>query len=116
VTLDFPPPAINWISIHKDAVMTTMVYNSDNFVVVELDVPVAPREGDTLEASDTPLSRGGYEIVDKFARKEIYIEGALAQQFREGVEELARNEPTQDQVEEFIGRYTGLAQQPLILH
>ena len=25
--------------------MTTMVYNSDNFVVVELDVPVAPRRG-----------------------------------------------------------------------
>ena len=74
--------------------MTTMVYNSDNFVVVELDVPVAPREGDSLEASDTPLLRGGYEIVDKFARKEIYIEGAMAQHFREGVEELARGEPT----------------------
>ena len=61
-------------------------------------------------------ARGGYEIVDKFARKEIYLEGALAQNFREGVEELARGEPTQDQVEEFIGRYTGLPQQPLILH
>ena len=114
--LEFGPSTINWFSIHKDAVMTTMVYNSDNFVVVELDVPVAPGAGDTLEASDTPLSRGGYEIVDKFARKEIYIEGAMAQHFREGVEELARSEPTQDQVEEFITRYTGLPQQPLILH
>jgi hypothetical protein len=96
--------------------MTTMVYNSDSFVVVELDVPVAPVEGDTLEASDAPLSRGGYEIVDKFARKEIYLEGAMAQLFREGVEELARNDPTPDQVDEFIGRYTGLSQQPLVLH
>lgn len=96
--------------------MTTMVYNSDNFVVVELDVPVPLGEGDVLEANDTPLLRGGYEIVDKFARKEIYLEGAMAQHFREGVEELARGEPTQDQVEEFIGRYTGLAQQPLVLH
>jgi hypothetical protein len=93
-----------------------MVYNSENFVVVELDVPVAPGEGDALQASDAPLSRGGYEIVDKFARKEIYIEGALAQHFREGVEELARGEPTQEQVEEFIGRYAGLPQQPLVLH
>jgi hypothetical protein len=116
VPLDFRATATNWTSIYKDADMTTMVYNSDNFVVVELDVPVPLREGDTLEASDTPLSRGGYEIVDKFARKEIYLEGAMAQHFREGVEELARNEPTQDQVEEFIGRYTGLPQQPLILH
>ena len=96
--------------------MTTVVYNSDNFAIVELDVPVAPRAGDTLDASDVPLSRGGYEIVDKFARKEIYIEGALAQQFREGVEELSRGEPTQDQVEEFIARYAGLPQQPLVLH
>ena len=96
--------------------MTTMVYNSDNFVVVELDVPVAPGEGDTLQPTDTLLSRGGYEIVDKSARKEIYIEGAMAQHFREGVEELARGEPTQEQVEEFIGRYAGLPQQPLILH
>ena len=32
-------------------------------------VPAAGQEGPT---------RGGYEIVDKFARKEIFIEGALA--------------------------------------
>ncbi len=96
--------------------MTTMVYNSDTFVVVELDVPVAPGAGDRVEADDPPLSRGGYEIVDKFARKEIYLEGAMAQHFREGVEALARNDPTTDQVDEFIGRYTGLPQQPLVLH
>ena len=95
--------------------MTTMVYNSDAYVVVELDVPVAATEGDRLDG-DAWLSRGGYEIVDKFARKEIYIEGAMAQHFREGVEELARNDPTPDQVDEFITRYTGLPQQPLVLH
>ena len=102
--------------------MTTVVYNSDTFAVVELDVPVAAApgdirgEGDALQASDAPLSRGGYEIVDKFARKEIYLDGALAQTFREGVEELARNDPTPEQVEEFIAKYTGLPQQPLVLH
>ena len=93
-----------------------LLYNSDSFTVVQFDVP-APAESDRPDHHPTEhLSRGGYEIVDKFARKEIYIEGAMAQHFREGVEELARNEPTQDQVEEFIGRYTGLPQQPLILH
>jgi hypothetical protein len=95
--------------------MATMVYNSDTFVVVELDVPVAPGEDDMLDA-DAALLRGGYEIVDKFARKEIYIEGALAQRFREGVEALALTDPTPEQVEEFIGGYTGLPQQPLVLH
>ena len=91
--------------------MTTMVYNSDTFVVVELDgLAVDGADGDVR------LSRGGYEIVDKFARKEIYLDGAMAQHFREGVEELARNDPTPDQVDEFITGYTGLPQQPLILH
>jgi len=96
--------------------MATMVYNSDTFVVVELDVPMAAGADDRLAAGDAPLSRGGYEIVDKFARKEIYLEGALAQLFREGVEELARHSPSAEQFEEFIGRYTGLPQQPLVLH
>jgi hypothetical protein len=96
--------------------MTTMVYNSDTFVVVELDMQDVALAGDSERAGDAPLSRGGYEIVDKFARKEIYLEGAMAEHFREGVEELARNDPTPDQVEEFIGKYTGLPQQPLVLH
>jgi len=96
--------------------MSNMVYNSDTFVVVELVVPVATEAGDRIGAGDTPLSRGGYEIVDKFARKEIYLEGALAEQFREGVEELARGSPSTEQIEEFIGRYAGLPHQPLVLH
>ncbi len=48
-----------------------MLYNSDSFTVVQFSVPV--------EAS--ALTRGGYEIVDKFARKEIFIEGRLAESF-----------------------------------
>jgi len=88
-----------------------MVYNSDTFVVVELDVMADDGAGGGVR-----LSRGGYEIVDKFARKEIYLEGALAQHFREGVEALARNDPTPEQVDEFIAGYTGLPQQPLVLH
>ena len=61
--------------------MTTMVYNSDNFVVVELDVPVAPGEGDTLEASDTPLSRGGYSHRTK-ARAGRYFRNAILNSIR----------------------------------
>ena len=48
-----------------------MLYNSDSFVVVRFDVPAA--DG----VAPAPV-RGGYEIVDKLARKEIFIEGALA--------------------------------------
>ena len=82
-----------------------MLYNSDSFVVVAFEIP----------ASDTP-ARGGYEIVDKFARKEIFLEGTLAQQFQQGVQALAQTQPTQEAMDEFIGRYTAMAQQPVVLH
>ena len=42
--------------------------------------------------------RGGYEIVDKFARKELFIEGALAEQFKVGVDALIESSTS---VEEF---------------
>lgn len=94
-----------------------MLYNSDHFVVVRFDVA-----GDDDRAADAggderpTLSRGGYEIVDKFARKEIYIEGALAETFQQGVQALVEQGPTQEALDEFIGRYTTLAQQPVVLH
>jgi len=85
--------------------MMQMLYNSDSFVVVAFDVP----------ADDQP-ARGGFEIVDKFARKEIFLEGLVAEQFKQGVQALAETQPTQEAMDEFIGRYTVLAQQPLVLH
>jgi hypothetical protein len=82
-----------------------MLYNSDSFVVVAFELP----------ESDLP-ARGGYEIVDKFARKEIFLEGVVAERFQQGVKALAESEPTEEAMDEFIGRYTVLAQQPVILH
>ncbi|MFY9513453.1 MAG: DUF3567 domain-containing protein [Rubrivivax sp.] len=83
-----------------------MLYDSDNFVVVQFEVP-------TDQGS---LTRGGYEIVDKFARKEIFIEGLLAERFEKGVQELAAGNATADDYDSFIEAYTELARQPLTLH
>ena len=83
-----------------------MLYNSDSFTVVQFE-PAAP-EGS--------LARGGYEIVDKFARKEIYIEGALAESFKKGVQALVdSSSPTPEAFDEFIEGFTHLAHQPLVL-
>jgi hypothetical protein len=89
-----------------------MLYNSDSFIVVAFEMPsgVAPDEG------SPSLSRGGYEIVDKFARKEMFIEGALADTFQRGVQALVEQGPTEEALDEYIGRFTLLAQQPVILH
>jgi len=89
-----------------------MYYNSDNFAVVVFEVPAA----DTGPAGQPALSRGGYEIVDKFARKEIFIEGALAERFEQGVQALAAQGPNEEALDEFIGGFTTLAQQPVLMH
>lgn len=91
-----------------------MLYNSDSFAVVQFDPPGA------VDATDAaPLTgpgRGGYEIVDKLARKEIYIQGALAERFKQGVQDLVQQEPTPAQLDEFISGFTALALYPVILH
>ena len=90
-----------------------MLYNSDNFVIVQIDVAPGGQTGDAVSAS---THRGGYEIVDKFARKEIYIDGAMAQTFRQGVDALIEKSPTQEEFDEYIGRFSALMQQPVVLH
>ena len=86
-----------------------MLYNSDSFAVVQFDVPQA--QGD--EGSSP---KGGYEIVDKFARKEIFLQGALADSFQRGVQALVDAGPTEEALDEFIGGFTLMALQPLVLH
>ncbi len=90
-----------------------MLYNSDSFAVVQFDVP--SQDADPAAEAET-LTRGGYEIVDKFARKEIFLEGAMAESFKEGVEALIQTSPSEDELDDFIERFTQLAQHPVVLH
>jgi len=85
-----------------------MLYNSDSFVVVQFDVPEVP--------DDATPRRGGFEIVDKFARKEIFIEGAVAESFQRGVQALVKQGPNEEAIDDFIAGFTALAQQPVVLH
>ena len=62
------------------------------------------------------LTQGGYEIVDKFARKEIFLEGAMAESFKAGVEALIQTSPSEEEIDDYIERFTSLMQQPVILH
>jgi hypothetical protein len=84
-----------------------LLYHSDSFVVVRFDVPAEP---------PGTVGRGGYEIVDKFARKEIFLEGLLAESFKAGVEQLAEQEPSVEEFDAYIARFSALAQQPVAMH
>ena len=88
-----------------------MLYNSDSYVVVRFELEPQPAAGEP----NVP-GTGGYEIVDKFARKEIFIQGALAEQFELGVQALIETSPSEDEMDAFIERFAVLSQQPLVLH
>ena len=85
-----------------------MLYNSDNFVVVAFQV--------TSTGDEPTQARGGYEIVDKFAGKEIFLEGALAERFQQGVQALVDKGPDAEALDEFIGGFAATAQHPVVMH
>ena len=85
-----------------------MLYNSDSFTVVQFVLAAT-------EGQDGP-ARGGFEIVDKSARMGVYLEGAMAETFQRGVRELAAQDPGAEALDNYIAGFTGLGQQPLVLH
>ena len=97
-----------------------LVYNSDSYAVVQISLEQAddmPASAEGASTSHAEVVRGGYEIVDKAAKKGIFIKGALAERFREGVQALAGDgEPSTEDIDDYIAGYTQLAQQPLVLH
>jgi hypothetical protein len=98
------------------------LYNSDSYVVVSFDLPSNDGADSADGGEPGPLRRGGFEVIDKLARKEIVIEGALAQHFQQGVQALVAGRPDGDVdslqavIDDFIAGYTALAQQPVLLH
>ena len=100
-----------------------LLYNSDSYAVVQIELPGADADvpaGDAGEAGQVAARRGGYEIVDKLARKEVFLAGALAQQFEAGVKALVAESKGEgvavEALDEYISGYTVLAQQPVLLH
>jgi hypothetical protein len=97
-----------------------MLYNSDSYVVVRFDAaadsPLGASAPDSASATTARLGQGGYEIVDKFARKEIFLQGAMAQSFKEGVEALIETQPSEEEMDEYLSRFASLMQQPVVLH
>lgn len=83
-----------------------IIYNSDHYSVVEF-----------LAQSDNELLRfGGYEITDKSVRRECFIGGLSAETFRHDVLELISNEPSIEEIDEFLGSFDTYMGQNVLLH
>ncbi len=79
-----------------------MIYNSPHYCVVEF--------------KDAAGEFGGFEIMDKSQRREMYLGGTLAESFRQDVEEMIARETSTDELDAFLGRFDGLMHHPLTMH
>lgn len=96
-----------------------MLYDSESFVVVHMQPDADLSEGAKSKAAEPPvpqLPRHGFEIVDKRSGKEVYLDGSWAEMFQKQIVAWQQDAPTEEEVEEILDRYTGLAQQPVIVH
>lgn len=83
-----------------------MIYNSLHYCVVEF--------ADLGLADERPS--GGFEIMDKTLRREIFLHGPDAERFKSSVQALIASEPTVDEIDEFLSAYSDLMSTPLTLH
>lgn len=84
----------------------TIIYNSPQYCVFEFA---------GSSATDGRVT-GGYEIMDKQLRREIFLGGQDAENFRRSVQELIEQEPTSEEVDAFLNGFSGLMTQPVVLH
>ncbi len=96
-----------------------MLYDSDSFVVVHMQ-PDASLQPAATGADGLPLPvqlvRHGFEIVDKRSGKEVYLDGSWAEMFQQQILAWQRQAPTQQEVEDTLDGYAGLAQNPVVMH
>ena len=75
-----------------------IVYNSDNYYVVEYP------------------QQHGYEVVDKQACRGTYFQGDVGEKFRESMLGALGEDPSPEHVDEFLSDFGGLINYPAIVH
>jgi Protein of unknown function (DUF3567) len=92
-----------------------LLYDSETYVVVHIESEPAPETQGHAREEHT-LMRNGFEIVDKRAGKEVYLDGSWAELFQQHVSAWQENNPTEEEVEATLEQYVQLAHTPVILH
>ena len=90
------------------------LYDSDSYAVVHL-LPDAPHSAE-VPAGTPMLARHGFEIVDRRAGKEVYLDGLWAELFQQRIAAWQQSMPTQEEVEDTLAGYAELAQNPVVMH
>ena len=115
-----PSPELNAL---VDNLLMHTLYDSDTYSVTHMlanavaaDVPAdALKDGEQLLIVPA-LARHGFEIVDKRSNKEVYLDGSWAELFQQQISAWQQKTPTQEEVEDTLGQYAELAQNPVVIH
>lgn len=75
-----------------------IIYNSDNYYVVEYP------------------AQSGYELVDKRTQRGTFFQGDVAARFAQSMQEAVATEATVEHVDEFLGGFEVLLDLPLVYH
>lgn len=95
------------------------LYDSDDFIVVHMQSHAAINAADTapLHGRDhLALARHGFEIVDKRSGRHVYLDGSWAELFQQQISAWHHTTPTQEEVEDMLDNYAGLAGSPVMQH
>lgn len=76
-----------------------VVYNSENYYVVEY-------------AAD----RRGFELIDKQTRMSTFFHGDVADKFAESINSAIAEDASPENIDEFLGNFDILLNQPVVLH
>ncbi|MES2354900.1 MAG: DUF3567 family protein [Pseudomonadota bacterium] len=60
--------------------------------------------------------QGGFELINRQLGLGTYLRGELAEKFRRCLTDVFSEEPTEESVDEFLGNFDDILQQPAIFH
>ncbi len=100
------------------------LYDSETYSVTHMLANAIPTQTPAGASQDVAaqvqappsLARHGFEIVDKRAGKEVYLDGSWAELFQQHIVAWQQNTPTQEEVEDTLEQYAELAQNPVVVH
>ena len=75
-----------------------IIYSSDNFYVVEYP------------------AQHGYELVDKRSQRGTFFQGDVAERFIKSMQDAVADEASVERVDDFLGNFDILLNQPLVVH
>lgn len=92
------------------------LYDSDTYTVNHLLAEATDAAAADAPAGQPVLLRHGFEIVDKRAGKELYLDGSWAELFQQRLAAWQHSTPSQEEVEDTLAQYAELAQTPVHIH